>query len=55
MQLIKWLIKGKAYLFPKQWSKSKVMSYINQDIKVCDYCCKIDAGLNHFTSCKHFQ
>jgi hypothetical protein len=51
MILKKWIVKNEIFYFPDKWDKSKVINFLNTDIKVCDFCGKIDINNNHFTSC----
>jgi hypothetical protein len=56
MKLNKWKIQENIYLFPSTYSKKDVLHYINASyIRVCEFCGKIDIGLNHFSECKNFN
>jgi hypothetical protein len=51
MKLIKWKVKNEIFYFPDRWDKIKLIKFLNTDIKVCDFCGKVDIKNNHFTSC----
>ena len=52
MELIKWKVKDKVILFPKEWTKNEVMKWINAGyIRVCPRCGKLDVTYDHFNKC----
>lgn len=51
MTLTKWKLKDRVYSFPKDWTKDRVVSFANTDIRVCSICSKVDVGLDHFDKC----
>lgn len=51
MTLTKWKVKDRVYSFPEDWTKDKVLSFVNTNIRVCPVCSKIDVGLDHFDKC----
>ena len=55
MKTVQYKIRGKIYLFPKAWSKDDVVNWVNTDIKVCQYCGKVDAGIGHYGTCSPIQ
>ena len=45
----KWKVKGIVYDFPEKWNIDDVLSFVNEDIKVCPICYKVDVNSNHFS------
>lgn len=48
MSLTKWKIRDTVVSLPDTWDKSKVVAFMNTDIKVCTYCGKVDISINHY-------
>ena len=46
-----WVLNGKSLPFPQTWDKKKVLSFINEGIRVCPFCNKVDVLVNHFEKC----
>lgn len=47
----KWKIRDRVYSFPIEWDKNKVMRWCNYNIRVCEYCGKVDATIDHYDDC----
>ena len=47
----KWKIKNKVYLMPKQWDKNKVLRWCNSSFRICEFCGKVDATMDHYKDC----
>lgn len=46
-----WLVKKIKYRFPDNWNKNKVLSFVNENYKICPFCGKFDIALNHLNEC----
>lgn len=55
MKLTKWKIRDKVIQLPTHWNKTNVLNFINTDIKVCEYCSKIDISIEHYPNCNPIQ
>ena len=51
MKLLRYKIRDEILFFPANWSKESIVKWMNQSMRICSICEKIDVHYDHFEHC----